>query len=185
MESIKPESGLELKIDSSENQNNNGISKRMFHNVVRYAKRYGIAELAATGASTAAPCFFPDNDVHAAYAANFSGYAAFFGTIVAQDIYVAWKQSKEEERDFSVKDIAKMAGGMINEFGVSTCLDMFITRPYILEKTIGYFGSATGGFIGKWVADVPFLIMSDLSRRFPLKEKVRKISSFFRNYKRD
>jgi len=62
---------------------------------------------------------------------------------------------------------------------------MFIIRPYILEKTIGHFGSATGGFIGKWVADVPFWIMSDLSRRFPLKEKVRKISSFFRNYKRD
>ena len=62
---------------------------------------------------------------------------------------------------------------------------MFITRPYILERTIGYFGSAAGGFTGKWVADVPFLIMSDLSRRFPLKEKVRKIRNFFRNYKRD
>lgn len=151
--------------------------KKLTQDTVHYAKRYGVAELAATAASTVASELIyraTKDESLTAHAATLAGYISFFGAIAAQEMYSKIKKIKEGSRNFKPWNALNIPVNIIKEFGAASYLDLIVTRPYILKECIRYFGASTGGFLGKWVADIPFYLICAVSNKYFTKN-IRKL----------
>lgn len=160
-------------------------TRRFLAPIGRYAKRYGLAEIAATTATAGAAKIAYDltkSENVAVAASNVSSYIAFFGVIIAQDYRAQKKKADEEKRAFGLKDLGRMAVNLVKEFGPASYIDMFITRPLVLKEAIQAYGPATGGFVGKWFADVPYWIIADSSARYLSLDKIKTMGQKMKSY---
>jgi hypothetical protein len=139
----------------------------MKQRVHEWLRRYLPAELLSAVATLAAAMLVlqaTHNGLRAALAATWAGNVAYFGLLLAQDVYRARRARQQYGQAYTWRTFGQNLRALAVEFGPAEVLDSFLIRPalmYYLPRWLGYFGA--GILAAKLLADVTFYIPAILS----------------------
>ncbi|TGE23095.1 hypothetical protein [Hymenobacter metallicola] len=136
-------------------------------NVREWLQRYGPAEVLSILATLAAAGLtfqLTGSYVSTALAGTWAGNAAYFGYILALDIWQTRRQLRAAGRAYSAHTLGRNLRALVVEFGLAEVFDSLLIRPalmYYLPKAVG---SLSGGILlAKILADVTFYVPAIVS----------------------
>jgi len=139
-----------------------------------WLRRYLPAEL-LSGAATLVAAGLVRRATHsslrAAWAATWAGNVAYFGLLLAQDVYRARRARHRRERPYTWRTFGHNLRALAVEFGLAEVLDSFLIRPalmYYLPRWLGHF--TAGILLAKVLADVTFYVPAILSYELSKKQ---------------
>jgi hypothetical protein len=143
-----------------------------------WLKRYLPAEIVATftavGAASIAHVFCK-NHVVAAYAGSFGEAIGFYSTILIQNILIADKKNKIENKKESFSGFIKIIAGIILEFGPAGVIDGLLLRPFFMILFPVLLKNFTLGILfGKIAGDLIFYFLVILSYEMKIRYKKHK-----------
>jgi len=124
----------------------------------RYLPAEGLSLLATLGAA-AAVWATAGSRTGAALAGTWVGNVAYFGWIVAADVWRTRRALHQQGRPYSGRVFLRIIRALVVEFGVAELADSFLIRPallYYLPLWLGNF--ALGVVLAKFAADVTFYV---------------------------
>lgn len=141
--------------------------------VREWLRRYGPAEvlsLLATVGAAAATARAGGNGVAVALAATWMGNLAYFGLILAQDIWRTRRALHAQGRPYLPGTLARNVRALVVEFGLAEALDSLLIRPALMYWLPRWLHSVPQGVLAaKLAADVTFyvptIISYELSKR--------------------
>ena len=132
-----------------------------------WLKRYLPAEivgtLTAVGAASITHIYY-ENLVLIAYAGSVGESIGFYATVLIQNLLIAGKKHKAENKTFSFFDFFKIVTSIILEFGPAGIIDGLLLRPffmYVFPTVLKNF--TLGILVGKLVGDVTFYLLVIMS----------------------
>lgn len=144
--------------------------------VVKWIKRYGLAEIVGTITAIAASfyAFKATKDgiageVAAAYAGAIGESIGFYSTVFLHDLRQDYKAVRKEGRGYTAKDALKVARNELVEFGVAEYFDTAIVRPFCMGVGARIAGQGWGVMAGKLAADVLFYAQAIAIREYQEK----------------
>ncbi|QDA61190.1 hypothetical protein [Hymenobacter jejuensis] len=112
--------------------------------------------------------------VTAALAGTWSGNVAYFGYILASDVYRTHQQGFALGKPYTTNTLLKNVRALAVEFGVAELADSFIIRPALMYYLPLWLGSFSGGILlAKALADVTFYVPAIISYELS-KNRLRK-----------
>ena len=141
--------------------------------VREWLRRYGPAEvlsLLATLGAAVTTARAGGNGVAVALAATWAGNLAYFGLILAQDIWRTRRVLRAQHRAYSAGTLARNVRALVVEFGLAEALDSLLVRPALMYWLPRWLHSVPQGIVvAKFAADVTFyvptIISYELSKR--------------------
>ena len=132
-----------------------------------WLKRYLPAEivgtLTAVGAASITHIYY-ENFVIIAYAGSVGESIGFYATVLIQNLLIAGKKQKAENKTFSFFDFFKIVTNIILEFGPAGIIDGLLLRPFFMYVFPILLDNFTLGiFVGKIAGDITFYILVILS----------------------
>ena len=124
----------------------------------RYLPAESLSLLATLGAA-AAVWATAGSRTGAALVGTWAGNVAYFGWIVAADVWRTRRALHQQGRPYSRRVFLRIIRALVVEFGVAELADSFLIRPallYYLPLWLGNF--ALGVVLAKFAADVTFYV---------------------------
>ena len=139
--------------------------------------RYGPAELLsllATLGGAAATARAGGNGVAVALAATWAGNLAYFGLILAQDVWRTRRELHAQGRAYTLGTFGRNVRALVIEFGPAEALDSLLIRPALMYWLPRWLHSVPQGILAaKFAADITFYIPAIISYELS-KRKLRK-----------
>ena len=126
-----------------------------------WLRRYGLAECGGiTGAIVGSLAIrrLTGNTIAAAYGGAWGEGVGYGGVIVARDLITGVRASRAADRRFAIRDMGRLAAGLLVEFGPAGLLDTLVTRPLAMAVGTRVLGLPFGIVVGKLMADVLFYL---------------------------
>ncbi|UOQ71944.1 hypothetical protein [Hymenobacter cellulosilyticus] len=136
-------------------------------NVREWLQRYGPAEilsvLATLGAAGVA-YRLSGSYVSTALAGTWAGNVAYFGYILALDIWHTRRQLRAAGQLYTGRTLLRNLRALVVEFGLAEVFDSFLVRPALMYYLPRAVGSLAGGILlAKLLADVTFYVPAIIS----------------------
>ena len=136
-------------------------------NVREWLRRYGPAEVLSVLATLGGAFVtfeLTHNSVSTALAGTWAGNVAYFGYILALDVWQTRRQLHAAGQAYTFRTLLRNLRALVVEFGLAEVFDSFLVRPalmYYLPKAVGNL--AGGILLAKLLADVTFYIPAIVS----------------------
>ena len=145
--------------------------------VREWLRRYGPAEvlsLLATVGAAAATVQAGGSGIAVALAATWAGNLAYFGLILAQDVWQTRQTLHAQGRTYTWGTFGRNVRALVVEFGPAEALDSLLIRPALMYWLPRWLHSIPQGvLVAKFAADVTFYIPAIISYELS-KKKLRK-----------
>jgi hypothetical protein len=96
--------------------------------------------------------------IAAAYGGAWGETLGYATVMLVRDVIAEQRVAHSSRGAFHVRDIGRVIGGLVAEFGPAGVLDSFVTRPLAMGLGVRTFGLGLGIIVGKIAADVLFYI---------------------------
>ena len=123
--------------------------------------RYGPAEIVGTLAALGGSFLIfhlTRSAIAAAYGGALGENVGFYGTIFSREFCRDLRGFRASNQRYHPLAAAKLAGGLLVEFGPAELLDSFLIRPLCMGIGTRYLGRAIGVIIGKLASDITFYV---------------------------
>ena len=140
-----------------------------------WLRRYLPAEIVSLAVTIVVVLIFYDHGrIAIALGGSWAGGIAYFGCIIATDIYMMRRALHRRGEQYSYQSFLKNLRALFAEFGVAELLDGFLIRPVAMY----YIPIVTGNLLlgsvtAKFLADITFYIPTIISYEWT-KSKLRK-----------
>ena len=152
----------------------------MHQKIKEWLKRYLPAELLSILATLAGGWLafeFSGNQLATALTATWAGNVAYFGYIIASDIFKSTRNCRAQELPYTFKNFLQNIKALVIEFGVAEVADSFFIRPALLYYFPIWTGNLTTGIIlAKLTADISFYVPAIIGYEFS-KRKLHTVRS--------
>lgn len=132
-----------------------------------WLRRYLPAELLSVVATLAAAALAlqaTSSGLQAALAGTWAGNAAYFGWLLGQDIRLARRTLRAQNRQYTLRTFGRNVRALAVEFGLAEIADSFLIRPALLYYMPRWLGNFAGGILAaKLLADVTFYVPAIIS----------------------
>jgi hypothetical protein len=148
----------------------------MKQKVKEWLKRYLPAEILSVIATLVSALFtfkITGSNLTTALVGTWAGNLAYFGYILAADVWKTRKACLQNGSPYQVKTFIRNLRALLVEFGLAEVFDSFLIRPalmYYLPKLTGNL--ATGVLLAKFLADITFYVPAIIGYEFT-KRKLR------------
>lgn len=148
----------------------------MKHKVKEWLKRYLPAEILSIIATLAGAllCFkMTGSNVSTALAGTWAGNLAYFGYILAVDVWKTRRACHQNGTTYKLKTFIRNLRALLVEFGLAEVFDSFLIRPALMYALPKLTGNLTSGIlIAKFLADITFYVPAIIGYEFT-KKKLR------------
>ena len=145
--------------------------------VQEWLKRYLPAEILSVAATLAAAWLtyqVSGDGIRTALAGTWSGNIAYFGYILAVDVWQTWQAGKARQQPYRWLIFWKNVKALAVEFGVAEIADSLFIRPLLMYYLPLWLDSLSGGILlAKLLADVTFYVPAIISYELS-KKRLRK-----------
>ena len=152
----------------------------MHPKIKEWLKRYLPAEILSILATLAGGWLafeLSGNQLATALTATWAGNVAYFGYIIAADIYKTNLACKAADQVYTNRNLLQNAKALVIEFGIAEVADSFFIRPALLYYFPIWTGNLTSGIIfAKLAADITFYIPAIIGYEFS-KRKLRPVET--------
>ncbi|SHK96414.1 hypothetical protein [Hymenobacter psychrotolerans] len=132
-----------------------------------WLRRYLPAELLSVVATLAAAALAlqaTNSGLQAALAGTWAGNVAYFGWLLGQDIRLARRTLRAQNRRYTLRTFGRNVQALAVEFGLAEIADSFLIRPALLYYMPRWLGNFAGGILAaKLLADVTFYVPAIIS----------------------